>query len=112
MKFGEAIEAVKDGKKVTREAWGDKDAQVHLHPNGALQIKNDGATFSHEDLLAEDWVVVGDPAEKNPSEPYDGSHGGTMFDSAPVDPNPYGEDIAPPVEPAPFFEEPKKGPAV
>ena len=87
MNFGEAIEALKKGKKVSRPGWNGRGMWLILVPGSLVEIKQ-GTTYSHAglsgevlinghidmrtatggmqpgwlasqtDMLAEDWVVV------------------------------------------------------
>lgn len=77
MNFGQAIEALKNGKKVARKGWNgkgmfvyyteigksiaDKDDLVHYNPYFAIKNVNDTVSTwvpSINDCLAEDWYVV------------------------------------------------------
>ncbi len=80
MTFGEAIEAMKEGKKVVREGWNGKGIFIELqrpdehskmtHPyiyidTTGLQTDNPAAPkdrvpwlASQTDMLSEDWVVL------------------------------------------------------
>lgn len=86
MNFGQAIEALKNGKKVARKGWNGKGMFVHyvpagnfksyteigksiadkddlVHYNPYFAIKNVNSTVSTwvpsiNDCLAEDWYVV------------------------------------------------------
>jgi Protein of unknown function (DUF2829) len=87
MNFGQALEALKQGKKVKRKHWGgywfisqpvifeglqviEKDGQkgikadsaIGMNPTIIACLKDNGgyvpATAYQEDLLAEDWEVV------------------------------------------------------
>lgn len=80
MNFGDAIAAMKDGKKVRRKGWNGSGIFIHLHPILAeeectqpyividtmgLQSDNNDAKrgivpwlASQTDMLAEDWEVV------------------------------------------------------
>lgn len=82
MKFGEAIEALKEGKHVRRIGWNGKNMHLYLEEHfkfivhgGALannskeyepcivmftaQGKHQPGWFaSQSDMLAEDWIVV------------------------------------------------------
>ena len=75
MDFGDAIRALKAGKRVAREGWNGKGMWVCLiHPGNAMHrgcdmqpcfgLKNakgnmqPGWNASQEDMLAEDWVVL------------------------------------------------------
>ena len=84
MNFGEALEAVKRGKKISREGWNGKEQYVQLASdlsytaNGKVvnaehdAIGNKALAFvgtsgvqigwlaSQADMLAEDWRIVGD----------------------------------------------------
>lgn len=78
MNFGEALQALKEGKKVTRSIWGGywylaKDVVI-MHaersdgPNGCgipsvilAVLKNGGIAIAQpyqEDLLSDDWQIV------------------------------------------------------
>lgn len=72
MNFGQAIEALKKGKKIKRDHWGgywfldqaivlsdqskltNKSIFAHLKDNGGIVP----ATAYQEDILAEDWEVI------------------------------------------------------
>lgn len=69
--FGEAIEALKQGKKVTRKIWGgywylDQSISIGrgevLNDTIIAKLKDDGgfvaATAYQEDILAEDWMIL------------------------------------------------------
>lgn len=79
MNFGDAIRAMKDGKKVAREGWNGKgmfvflvcpteiktDANVgfySVHQSIAMRTVDSsiviGWLASQVDMLAEDWVIV------------------------------------------------------
>ena len=78
MNFGEALAALKEGKKVSRSVWGGfwilarnvkiayakyGDTETQETPQLILAILKDGkgiapATPYQEDLLAEDWSVI------------------------------------------------------
>jgi hypothetical protein len=72
MNFGQAIEAVKEGKKVAREGWNGKGMYVQLHCGTDFEwaiiepflviknVKNSYNTWvpSISDLLSEDWELV------------------------------------------------------
>lgn len=92
--FGEALKALKDGKRVAREGWHGKNMWlVLIHPGNATHTCKEtrisfdmqpcigltkwpniqpGWTCSQADMLAEDWYVVtkvpGDLDTKNESE--------------------------------------------
>lgn len=73
MTFGEALEAIKSGKKVTRQCWNNLNVFVYYW-NGAGLTNDDGSLPelrvktiqqkhapwmpNHQELLAEDWKVV------------------------------------------------------
>lgn len=67
--FGTAIAALKVGSMVARNGWNGKGMHVELRKatqdlNKHLTLKNVQGTFdtwvpSISDLLAEDWVIVG-----------------------------------------------------
>ena len=81
MNFGEAIKALKDGKKVARKGWNGKGIFIELQVPDAhskmtrpyiyidmawLQTANPDAPkdrvpwfASQADMLSEDWTVVG-----------------------------------------------------
>ena len=84
--FGEALEALKQGKKVAREGWNGKGMFLYLVSEGKYPVKMDAAksiadengnvhygpyvalksangsvypwNASQADMLSEDWVVV------------------------------------------------------
>ena len=71
VKFGEALEALKKGKKIYRQCWIGKDATTTLEyvpetKDTLPMIKANlwtgctvmGWTDTTEDLLAEDWIIV------------------------------------------------------
>ena len=72
MNFGQALEALKDGKKVSRDGWNGKGMHVELTKGVDFQfsellpffviknIKNSFNTWvpSVSDILADDWCVV------------------------------------------------------
>ena len=77
MNFGKALQELKNGKKLAREAWENKDARVHMQPE-LVQKHDDEPVFyisgidlpngapnvdlpwhaGHADLAADDWYVV------------------------------------------------------
>ncbi|OMD07820.1 DUF2829 domain-containing protein [Paenibacillus odorifer] len=80
MNFGQAVEALKQGKRVARQGWNGKDMwlilispgnAVHSSSAGAFPMQpcigmktatNDmqpGWLASQADILADDWLVVG-----------------------------------------------------
>ena len=79
MNFGQAIEAMKAGKKVARAGWNGKGMWLRLVKNTwAINFEDDGCQFenfpyivmktvdekivpwlaSQTDMLAEDWTVI------------------------------------------------------
>ena len=83
MNFGEAIQLMKEGKKVKREGWNGKNQYIELatnisykNPTGEIinaehdAIGNKAIAFvgtsgvqlgwlaSQADMLAEDWIIV------------------------------------------------------
>ena len=71
MKFGEAIEAVKAGKRIAREGWNGKNMYLELrrpdeHSKMTLPyiyMKTAQGDFvpwlaSQSDILSEDWKIV------------------------------------------------------
>lgn len=80
MKFGEAIEKLKEGKKVTREGWSGKGHYLQLqcpdnnskmnmpyiyivlNPSNSNHYKLDTAMVpwnaSQTDMLCEDWEII------------------------------------------------------
>jgi hypothetical protein len=75
MNFGEAIQAMKDGKHVCRKEWKN-DAWIAVNyianclPRISLGIDNsfDGHKPWHpsqEDMLAEDWEIKTEPPKRN-----------------------------------------------
>jgi Protein of unknown function (DUF2829) len=62
MKFGEALESLKEGNRVGRKAWNANNAYIKLFGSHKEQIAwasdhhpEQHYHPSHEDLLAEDW---------------------------------------------------------
>lgn len=88
MTFGEAIQALKQGKKVQREGWNGKDMFLFLVPGSQFKVNRapllgiypEGTEITHQphidmktaqgtvvpwvasqsDLLSTDWHIVGD----------------------------------------------------
>jgi hypothetical protein len=68
--FGEALQLLKQGKRVARSSWNDKSKWVHLveetEPFLAMRDAQDMAGYgwfaSQADVLATDWYVVKSPA--------------------------------------------------
>lgn len=71
VKFGEALEALKQGKKIYRQIWIGKDATTTLEfvpetestfANIKVNLWNGrivmGWTDTIDDLLAEDWIIL------------------------------------------------------
>lgn len=71
MKIGEALEALKDGRKVARTGWNGKGMHLELQVPDAHSKMTEPYVYitrvngflvpwlcSQIDLLAEDWVVV------------------------------------------------------
>lgn len=75
MTFGDAIEAMKKGKKVAREGWNGKGLYIYIHSVGFKAIDGipvqrciwmktaqntwqPGWHASQADILSEDWEVV------------------------------------------------------
>ena len=79
MNFGEAIEALKSGKKVAREGWNGKGVYLYLADGNLLTDAIGDGSFpfidtiviktvdnkycigwlaSQTDMLAEDWTIV------------------------------------------------------
>lgn len=67
MNFGEALQALKEGKTITREAWGDDRTKVapHTEADGLLigqwSSKDHPPQVYHanwRDLTADDWKVL------------------------------------------------------
>lgn len=71
MKFGEAIEALKAGKKVAREGWNGKNMYLELQRPDEyskmtlpyIYMKTAQGDFvpwlaSQTDILSEDWKIV------------------------------------------------------
>lgn len=87
MNFGQALDELKNGARVTREGWNGKEMFIFLIPGSTFQVTRHpllgiypiGTTVdymshiavrthsgriaewaaSHSDLLAEDWTIVG-----------------------------------------------------
>lgn len=79
MNFGEAIQALKDGRRVAREGWNGKGLWLELQTPDAhskmtlpyiyINYPNEAKTTpgarvpwvaSQTDMLAEDWTLVGE----------------------------------------------------
>lgn len=72
MNFGQAIEKLKAGKQVAREGWNGKGMHLELKEGNPLELLRDHIVMktvdgtrvpwvaSQTDILAEDWVLVGD----------------------------------------------------
>ena len=68
MNFGEAIEALKQGKKVTRKGWNGKGMFLWLKPATVICMFTHDSTgrkailtgwlASQSDMLSEDWNLV------------------------------------------------------
>lgn len=71
MNFGQALEALKQGKKVARKGWNGKEMWVHLQtptdtskmtlPYIYMKTACDNLVpwlASQTDMLAEDWEIV------------------------------------------------------
>jgi hypothetical protein len=65
MNFGEALEALKAGKKVRRREWDsflfikeDEDYPFPVIYVDVEFLELETYTPQHDDLLAEDWVIV------------------------------------------------------
>ena len=64
MSFGSALDAVVDGKHMTRASWQDQETYLLLS-GGALHIrKSDGTLHTliirDGDITATDWIIVRD----------------------------------------------------
>jgi hypothetical protein len=61
MTFPQAMEAVIDGKKVTRKEWEDVDS-YGIMKDGFLIIHRDGKDFqwlvSEADMVASDYIII------------------------------------------------------
>lgn len=62
MNWPEAMQAVIDGKKITRKEWANNEVRVYLTA-GMLHLRKADGTLHHlltadADMLASDWVVV------------------------------------------------------
>ncbi len=96
MNFGKAIEALKQGKKVTRKGWNGKKMFLYYVPEGLYPARTDAAKSiadengkvqygpyiamktaqgnvvpwlaSQTDMLSEDWEIVGECENKRPIE--------------------------------------------
>lgn len=78
MNFGEALKAIKEGKKVSRESWTDKTRHLYLSENvfpfklnknkdvktdKSICVKTGTSSVARwfpmqTDILAEDWKIV------------------------------------------------------
>lgn len=61
MTFGEAMEKVKQGHKVRRDSWHEKDLHIMLNDNGELVTISEGkghkTIFDSATILADDWEI-------------------------------------------------------
>ena len=59
-------EAIKSGKKFTRDAWVDS-AWMFVEENNLLRMTNEflDSTLDAEDILANDWIVKNDSKDQN-----------------------------------------------
>jgi len=62
MSFNEALEAIKNGKKVTKEEWDSEETYGHLQDEHLRLHKPDGKSYhwilSVGDLEGEDYYVI------------------------------------------------------
>ena len=73
MNFGEALEAIKNGKKAKRKGWNGKEQYIELAQNISYQNMGGevvncnhestsgvqmGWLASHADMLADDWEIM------------------------------------------------------
>lgn len=75
LSFGEALSAIKFGRRVTRVGWSNPELWLRLyrpenmdpcilvhHPPHVLDVMREGPQYlwhpSHSDLLADDWYIV------------------------------------------------------
>lgn len=62
MDFVEAIRAVKEGQRISREAWNDRDAYCCLHMGRLVIRMGDGNYHSwligEVDVYAHDWMTI------------------------------------------------------
>lgn len=62
LSFPRALDAVADGKKVTKESWGDESFYVLLRDGYLMLHKDDGKYYqliiSEADLVGIDWYVL------------------------------------------------------
>lgn len=98
--FSAALAAMKRGEKVARAHWGgywfiEEDARAHdngefksMNPMIVACLKEDGgyapAQPYMEDLLAEDWVVIGREKTEKDNEIISGSISSTSISSATI----------------------------
>ncbi len=71
MNFGEAINAMKDGKRIRRKGWGtlwlasNNSEYIYLGIDNAAFDKGHPWTPSQTELMAEDWEIKPEPQKAN-----------------------------------------------
>ena len=64
MSFGTAIDLIKKGYQVSREAWDNVEVYMYLDHDGVISIMIDGnvrpfiALVTSEDILTNDWYLL------------------------------------------------------
>lgn len=66
MNFSEALELIKQGKKLSREGWNGNNIFVYYVPGSVFTVNRppllgiypEGTEIAYTDLLAQDWIVV------------------------------------------------------
>ena len=65
MNFQQALTALKDSRRVSRDCWGQFDWVYLIDDNSLVFVWDDGqhedraiGEFTHEDVMADDWVIL------------------------------------------------------
>jgi hypothetical protein len=70
--FPAAMQAVKDGNRITKKEWNDKknNAYCAIHDGLLMLHKDDGVWYkwivNDGDMFGEDWIVLGPVAQPDP----------------------------------------------
>lgn len=67
--FGSALTALKNGYRLTRESWDNKEIYITLSKDKMFYITNFGKIVNYlpkeDELLAEDWTIVDNKEQVN-----------------------------------------------
>ena len=58
MKFEEILPALREGKKIRRKSWSNKDAYCYYSKGLSLLFNNKFYDFDNDDIFANDWEIV------------------------------------------------------